>query len=155
MKDLAKYFDEDQEKWGTAGLLHDIDVDIVKADPQKHSLIGAELLKENGYPDDICQAVKVHSEHHCIAPVTLMEKALFVCDPLSGLIVASTLVLPSKKISDLSTQNVVNRFYEKSFAKGAKREIIGKCKELLGLELEKFCEIGLSSMKNISGDLGL
>jgi len=74
---------------------------------------------------------------------------------LTGLIVAATLVLPSKKLSDLKVENILNRFKEKSFAKGAKREIIAKCQEYLGLSLEKFTEIVLSSMQKISKDLGL
>jgi putative nucleotidyltransferase with HDIG domain len=155
MESLAVEFGENKEKWGTAGLLHDIDVDITKPEPEKHSLVGAELLAQNGYPADICQAVKVHNESHGIAPVTLIEKALFVTDPLSGLITAAALVLPSKKLSALEPKNIVNRFHEKSFAKGAKREIIGKCKELLDIDLEKFCEIGLHAMQNISNELGL
>lgn len=155
MESLAVELGGEKNKWGTAGLLHDIDVDITKPEPEKHSLVGAELLAQNGYPVDICQAVKVHNESHGIAPVTPMEKALYVADPLSGLITAAALVLPSKKLAPLEPRNIVNRFYEKSFAKGAKREIIGKCRELLNLELEKFCEIGLRAMQNISGELGL
>jgi len=90
-----------------------------------------------------------------IAPETLMEKALFAADPLTGLIVAAALVLPSKKIKDLTADNVLNRFKEKAFARGANREIIGKCEELLGLGLEEFTKIGLGAMQEIDSDLGL
>ncbi|GAI05125.1 unnamed protein product [marine sediment metagenome] len=99
--------------------------------------------------------MKVHNEAHGIPPETLLEKALFVTDPLTGLIVAATLVLPSKKIADLSTENVLNRFKEKAFARGANREIIKKCEELLNLKLEEFVKIGLEAMQKIAAQLGL
>lgn len=149
MRALAPHFGEDQDKWALTGLLHDIDYEKVKNDLSQHSLVGAEMLEELGLSKDICQAVKVHNEAHGILPKTLMERALFVADPLTGLIVAATLVLQSKKIKDLTAQNVLNRFKEKAFARGANREIIKKCKELLGLELEEFIKIGLEAMQKI------
>lgn len=155
MRSLATFFKEDEEKWGLAGLLHDIDYEQVKDNIIQHSLIGSEMLKNRGIDKDICQAVKVHNETHGIAPKTILEKALFITDPLTGLIVAATLVLPSKKIVDLTTENILNRFKEKAFAKGANREIINKSEELLGLKLEEFIEIGLKAMQKNSQELGL
>ena len=155
MEELAEHFGESKEKWGTAGLLHDIDYEKTKDNPSQHSLIGAQMLEELGFDKNICQAVKTHNEAHGIKPGTLMEKALFVSDPLTGLIVAATLVLPSKKIADLSVENILNRFGEKSFARGANREIIKKCEELLSLSLADFVAIGLRAMQKISGELGL
>jgi len=155
MRALAKHFQQDEEKWGLAGLLHDIDYEKVQENLAEHSLLGAKMLKELGLDEDICQAVKVHNEAHGITPETLMEKALFVSDPVSGLIVAATLVLPSKKIKDLRTENVLNRFKEKQFARGANREIIKKCEEYLNLSLEEFIEICLKAMQGIADDLGL
>jgi len=152
---LARHFGEDSEKWGLVGLLHDIDYEKVKNDLSQHSLVGAKMLEDLGLDRDICQAVKVHNEAHGIAPENLMEKALFVTDPLTGLIVAATLVLPSKKIKDLTVENVLNRFREKSFARGANRGIIMKCQELLGLKLEDFVKIGLEAMQEIDQELGL
>jgi len=155
MRTLARHFDEDEEKWALAGLLHDIDYDKVKDDLSQHSLLGSKVLEDLGIDKDICQAVKVHNEAHGIPPQTLMEKALFVIDPLTGLIVAATLVLPSKKLVDLTTENVLNRFKEKAFARGANREIIKKCEELLGLKLEEFVKIGLLAMQKIGAQLAL
>jgi putative nucleotidyltransferase with HDIG domain len=155
MRALAQKFGQDRGKWGLAGLLHDIDYEKVKGDLSQHSLVGAKMLEDLGLDKDICQAVKVHNEAHGISPETLMEKALFVTDPLTGLIVAATLVLPSKKIKDLTVENVLNRYKEKAFARGANREIIGKCKELLGLKLEEFVQIGLGAMQEIDTELGL
>ena len=113
------------------------------------------MLEDLGIDKDICQAVKVHNEAHGILPQTLLEKALFVTDPLTGLIVAATLVLPSKKIADLTVENVLNRFKEKAFARGANREIIKKSEEFLNLKLEEFVKIGLEAMQGISNELGL
>lgn len=155
MRALAQKFGEGQEKWALTGLLHDIDYEKVKDDLSQHSLVGAKMLEDLGLDKDICQAVKVHNEAHGIPPQTLLDKALFVTDPLTGLIVAATLVLPSKKIADLSVENVLNRFKEKAFARGANREIMGKCEELLDLKLEEFVDIGLKAMQGISEDLGL
>jgi len=84
-----------------------------------------------------------------------MAKALFCTDPLTGLIVAATLVLPSKKIGDVTTDNILNRFKEKGFAKGANREIIQQCEPLLDLPLKQFVDLVLQGMKSIAGDLGL
>jgi len=155
MRALAAQFNENIEDWGICGLLHDIDYEKTNASPELHSKTGSEILKGLGFSEEICQAVLTHNEAHGIAPETLMGEALFCVDPLTGLIVAATLVLPSKKLSDLKVENILNRFKEKSFAKGAKREIIAKCQEYLGLSLEKFTEIVLSSMQKISKDLGL
>lgn len=152
---LADYFNEDQEKWALAGLLHDIDYEKTKDDPGQHSLVGAKILEDLGIEKDICQAVKVHNEAHGILPETLLEKALFVVDPLTGLIVAATLVLPSKKLADLTPENVLNRFKEKAFARGANREIIKKSEEYLNLSLEEFVKIGLEAMQGIAEQLGI
>jgi len=154
MKGLARHFGEDEEKWAIAGLLHDIDYEETKNNASQHSILGAEMLGKVGLDQEICQAVKTHNEAHGILPETKLAKALFCLDPLTGLIVAATLVLPSKKINDLTVENVLNRFKEKSFARGAKREIILKCSEI-GLNLEKFIEICLKSMQEISDQLGL
>lgn len=155
MRELAKFFGEDEEKWGLCGLLHDIDYEKTKENSQLHSKIGSEILKNFGLDEEICQAVLSHNEAHGILPQSKMAKALFCLDPLTGLIVAATLVLPSKRINDLKVENILNRFKEKAFAKGAKREVIKKCEEYLKLSLEKFVEITLKAMQKIAGELGL
>jgi len=152
---LAEKFREDKEKWALTGLLHDIDYDLIRDDMSQHSLKGAEMLKDLGLDEEICSAVKTHNEAHGIEPESLMAKALYVADPISGLIIASVLVLPSKKIKDLTTENILNRFKEKRFAAGANRGIINKCMELLNLSLEEFISIALLAMQGISNELGL
>ncbi len=155
MRGLAEYFKEDVEKWGICGLLHDIDYERVKENMELHSKEGSEMLEKAGLDKEICEAVLTHNEAHGIEPNSLMAKALYCVDPLTGLIVAATLVLPSKKINELKVENVLRRFKEKAFARGANREIIAKCEEYLSLSLEKFIEIVLCSMQKISEELGL
>lgn len=154
MRALARHFGENEEQWSLAGLLHDIDYEETKNDPDKHSILGVEMLEKLGLDKEICEAVKTHNERHGIKPESKMAKALYSVDPLTGLIVASVLVLPSKKIADLTAENVLNRFKEKSFARGANREIINKCSEI-NLTLEQFTETCLKAMQGIAEDLGL
>lgn len=155
MKELADHFGKDKEKWGICGLLHDIDYQKTKDEPEMHSKKGREMLKELGLSRDIYEAVFTHNEAHGVEPQSLMAKALYCVDPLTGLIVAATLVLPSKKLSDLEVENVLNRFKDKSFARGANREVIKKCNEYLDLSLKDFVGITLLAMKKISDKLGL
>lgn len=154
MKALAKRFNEDEEKWGLAGLLHDIDYELTEKEPEKHSLLAEEILKNDNLPQDIIEAIKAHNEIHGLPRETLLAKALYVVDPLTGLIVAAALVHPEKKLAPLDVSFILNRFKEKSFARGANRDQIKKCEEI-GLTLEEFIEIGLNAMKTISDDLGL
>jgi len=154
MKALARHFNEDEGKWCLSGLLHDIDYEETKDRAEQHSFLGAERLEELGLDKEIVGAVKTHNEIHGLLPQTLMGKALFALDPLTGLIVAATLVLPSRKIKDLEAENVLNRFKEKAFARGANREIIKKCSDI-NLSLEEFVKITLAAMQGISDQLGL
>lgn len=155
MRKLAKYFNEDPDKWGLCGLVHDIDYESTKNNAELHSRKGSEMLKKWGLEEDICHAVLTHNDIHGVLPQSLMAKALQCTDPLTGLIISATLVLPSKKIEDLKVENVLKRFKERRFAQGANRETIRKCEDYLDLELEKFVDIVLNAMKNISSELEL
>lgn len=157
MRALASHFGEDSEKWGLAGLVHDIDMEEVdyRNEPEKHGPRGVEILRENGLADEeVLAAVLAHNEALGGERKTKIEKAIHCVDPLTGLIVAACLVLPSRKLVDVTVENVLNRFKEKSFARGANREIIARCEEL-GLSLEEFCKIGLGAMQGVSEELGL
>ncbi|MGC9049003.1 MAG: HDIG domain-containing metalloprotein [Patescibacteria group bacterium] len=154
MRALARKFNEDEEKWGLAGLLHDIDYEETKNAPEHHSLVGAEMLEKLGVEPEIIQAIKVHNKVHGLPRQSRMDKALFCVDPITGLIVAAVLVLPSKKIADLTPENILNRYKEKGFAKGANREHIASCSEI-GLSLEEFVKVSLEAMKKIAFELGL
>ena len=151
MVHLAKHFGENEEKWTLTGLLHDIDYEDTKDNPEEHGLRGVEYLKSFDIPDEILQAIKVHVGHE--EAETNMEFSLLASDALSGLIVASALVHP-EGLSGLSVDFVMRKFKEKQFARGADRENIKKC-ERMNLSLEEFINICLSGMKYIADDLSL
>ena len=151
---LAKHFDQDPDIWGIAGLMHDIDYDETKDQPDVHSLKGAELLTELGYPEELVYAVKVHNERHGFPRVSLLDKALYATDPVTGLIVAGALIRPEKKLSAVDVPFLQKKFGEKSFAKGASREQILSCSEL-GLSLEEFLGYALEAMQGIAEPLEL
>ncbi|MFZ5767532.1 MAG: HDIG domain-containing metalloprotein [Bacillota bacterium] len=154
MRALARRLGQDEEKWGLAGILHDIDYEQTRDDPQRHSMLGADMLAEMGVDADVVEAVRTHNEAHGLPRDGLMSKALYACDPLTGLIVAAALIHPEKKLAVIDTPFVLHRFGEKAFARGASREQIRTCSEL-GLDLEEFVSIGLQAMQAIAPDLGL
>ena len=154
MRALARKFNENEDEWGLAGLLHDIDVEITNADLSVHSKPSAEMAKQLGANEVMCHAILVHNEAHGVPCVSLMDKALFCADPLTGLITAGALVRPDKKLASVEAKSIKKRFKEKSFAAGASREQMAKCSDI-GLELDAFIELGLEAMKGVAGDLGL
>ena len=154
MRAMARHFGEDEDTWGLTGLLHDIDVELTEGDMNAHSELGADIARELGASEDMAQAILCHNEAHGISPETMLEKALFCADPLTGLIVAAALVRPDKKLEGLTTRSLIRRFGEKRFAAGANREQIATCREL-GLELEEFIALGLEAMKAIADEIGL
>lgn len=152
LRKLAQKYEENVQEWGLAGLLHDIDYEETNADPTRHGLVGADFLEKMGIDSHIIRAIKVHSGH--LPPSSKLDWALFATDPLTGLIVASALMHPEKKLKSIDAEFVARRFKEKRFAAGANREQIVQCKNL-GLELNEFIEICLKGMQSISEDLGL
>ncbi|CCJ32977.1 HDIG domain-containing metalloprotein [Caloramator australicus] len=154
MKSLARKLGEDELKWGICGLVHDIDYEETYETPEKHSIIGAEILQNLGYPDDLVYAVKVHNEVHGLPRVSLLDKALWASDPVTGLIIASALVLPDKKLESLTVDSVIKKMKKKDFAKGANREQIKSIEEI-GISLEEFLSLSIDAMKEIANELGL
>jgi putative nucleotidyltransferase with HDIG domain len=154
MRALARRFGEDEEEWGLAGLLHDIDLETYGGDMHVHSKMGADMVKQMGVSEAIVHAILTHNEAHGIPRESKMDKALFCSDPVTGLITASALVRPDKKLASVEAKSVRKRFKEKSFAAGANRESIATCNDL-GLDLDEFIDIGLRAMQGIAPDLGL
>jgi len=153
MTALAKHFDEDEKKWGIAGLLHDLDYETTKDNFPRHGFETAEILEEIGeISPDIIHAIKAHPGH--IPAETKMDWALYAADPLTGLIVAATLMHPSKDLNQVDTDFIMRRFKEKRFAAGANREQIKQC-EKLGLSLEEFITLCLEGMREKKDELGL
>lgn len=152
LRALARRLNQNEEQWGLAGLLHDLDYEQTKDDPTSHSLIAAQILTQHVVDQEIVQAVKAHSGN---APaVSLLDKAIVTTDPVTGLIVAAALMHPTKKLASVDAEFVLRRFKDKRFAAGANREQILRCSEL-GLSLEEFITICLQAMQCIAGQLGL
>lgn len=154
MRALAARFGQNVEQWGLAGLLHDIDYDKTADDPEQHSLVGANMLAEAGIDPEIVYAVKVHNEVHGLPRQSELDRALYAADPLSGLIVAAALIHPDRKLAVIDVPFLINRFHEKSFARGASREQVESCQEF-GLSLEQFLTLSLRAMQAINIELGL
>src|SRR5512139_4143626 len=175
MRALARRFGEDEDRWGLAGLLHDADAEIAISGEQelvapklggtdpapagKHSTMPAQgllvpKLTQDRLDEESAAAIASHNPYTGIKPKGRMGWALYAADPLTGLIVASALVLRDKKLADLTPQSVLKRFAEARFAKGANRQQIAASSEL-GMTLEEFVEIGLVAMKGIAGEIGL
>jgi len=158
MKSLAEHFGEDQAKWEIVGLLHDGDYEETKSLPEKHTILMSEWLKEKGENDkELIDAILSHNFSHTgqNPPKNNLEWSLFCCDELTGLIVAVTLVRPTKKLADVTVENILDKWDSKSFAAGVKREQIEICEEKLGIKLNDFIAIALKAMQNVSKDLGL
>ncbi len=153
MRALARRLGEDEEEWGLTGLVHDIDVELVKNDMSTHSRLGADIAQELGAGDAVVHAVLCHNEAHEVPRETELDKALFCADPLSGLITAAALIRPDK-LTGLTTRSVMKRFREKSFAAGVNRDQVAQCSEI-GLELEEFVTLGIEAMQGVASDLDL
>lgn len=155
MRALARKFGENEELWGLAGLTHDIDWELTEATPEQHSILGSQWLAEAGFPPEVVEAVKVHNHTHGFEPKTFLEKSLWCAEELTGLIVACAFVQPDKKLASVKPESVMKKFKTASFAKGVNREIIAKCQEMIGLNLEELIAIELKAMQDIAPVLGL
>ncbi|MDV2989193.1 MAG: HDIG domain-containing protein [Dehalogenimonas sp.] len=153
MRGLAAHFGQDVEEWGLAGLLHDIDLDRCNNDLTVHGRLSAEMAGELGATDAACHAILCHGMlgEPCN---TLMDKALYCADPVTGLITAGALIRPEKKLAVVQAKSILKRFKEKSFAAGANREQIATCADI-GLTLEEFITLSLEAMQAVADDLGL
>ena len=141
------------EEWRIVGLLHDFDWEIhptLEEHPQK----GEKILADLGVAENLRRAILSHAEHTGVPRVTLMEKALFAVDELTGLIVATALV-KGRKLENVMVESVLKKWKEKSFAKGVNRQDVEQGAKDLGISLEKHIEIVLEGMKKIAPELGL
>ena len=154
MRAYARKFGEDEEKWGVTGLIHDFDYEQHPT-AEEHPAWGAKLLEELGWPDDIVYAVKSHGDHLGLPRKSLMDKALYAVDELTGLIVAVALVRPSKSIMDVKIRSIKKKWKDKAFARGVNREAIEKGAADLGVSLNEHIATVLSAMQGIANELGL
>jgi putative nucleotidyltransferase with HDIG domain len=155
MRALARRLGHSEEKWGIAGLLHDLDLELVNGDLSLHTRETEKILREKGFDPDIIDAITMHNEDAWGAKrSSLFHHALAASETITGMIVATALVYPDKKLSSVKAKSVTKRMKEKLFAASVNRDTIMEC-ERLGLSLDEFAEICLQAMKEISGQLGL
>ena len=154
MRFYAGKFGEDVEKWELAGLLHDFDWEIHPS-LEGHPQDGAPILRERGVPEEIVRAVLSHADHTGIPRQTRMEKALYACDEVTGLITAVALVRPSRSLLDLEPASVKKKWKDKTFAAGANRAEIEKAASEFGIELWEHVGNVILAMRRIAPELGL
>ncbi|NTV84986.1 MAG: HDIG domain-containing protein [Bacteroidales bacterium] len=146
LRAMALRLGRDADQWGQAGLLHDLDVEITNADPKVHGLETARILTEMGVDPEVVEAIKLHNEMSAGAPrTTEFHHALAAGETITGLILATSLVYPDKKISSVKPKSITKRMKEKAFAASVKRENILEC-ELIGLTIDEFAALSIEAM---------
>ena len=154
MRAYARKEGEDEETWGIAGLVHDFDWEVCPT-PESHPTFGAEILRARGFPEEIVRAVLSHGNHTGIPRETLMEKALFACDELSGFVTAVALVRPTKSLSDTKIRSVKRKMKDKAFAKSVSRDDMRQGAAELGVELDDLIAFVIDALKPVAPKLGL
>jgi uncharacterized protein len=155
LRGIARHLGRDEEKWGLAGLLHDLDVEVTNAEPTVHGTQTEVLLKDYDVDHEILDAIRMHNE--CSAGKersTEFQYALAAGETITGLIFATTYVYPDRKLTSVKPKSVVKRMKEKSFAASVKRENILEC-EKIGIPIDEFAALSIAAMLPIAGELGL
>ncbi len=154
MQFYAEKFNQDVELWRVTGLLHDFDWEIHPT-LEEHPQAGVPILQEHGVPEEIIRAILSHADHTGVPRQSLMEKALFACDEITGLITAVALVRPSRSLYDLTASSVKKKWKDRAFAAGANREEIARGAEEFGVELWQHVDNVILAMRKIAPELGL
>lgn len=154
MRAYAQELGEDVEIWGLAGLLHDFDWEVHPS-LEEHPQDGAPILSERGVPELVVRAIQSHANHTGVARETQMQKALYACDEITGLITAVALVRPSKSIHDVKVKSIKKKWKDKAFAAGANRDEMLESVEDFGVDLWEHAGKVLAAMQSIAADLGL
>jgi len=155
MRALARKFEEDESMWGLAGLLHDLDYEITGEDSSIHGEETAKVLRKKGVSEGIVDVIRKHNaEGLGLERTTVFEYALTCAETITGLIVATALVYPDKKIASVKPSSVLKRMKTPHFARAVSRERIQEC-EKAGIGLDEFVELSLKAMSEISEELGL
>ncbi len=150
----AELAPQEAETWKIAGLLHDFDWEIHPT-KEEHPLLGAEILRERQVPETIIRAILAHGDETGVERISLMEKALYACDEITGLITASALVRPSKSLMDLTASSVKKKWNNFNFAAGANRAEMEKGAQELGIELWQHTTNVITAMRSIAAEIGL
>jgi putative nucleotidyltransferase with HDIG domain len=154
MRYIARKRGEDEQKWGVIGLIHDLDYEQF---PDQHCKKTEEILKENNWPEEYIRAVVSHGWGICsdVKPESDMEKVLYAIDELTGLVVTSALVRPSKSVMDMKAKSVKKKWKQKQFAAGVDRSIIEKGAEMLGVDLSELITDTIMGMREVAAEIGL
>ncbi len=154
MRYMARKRGEDEEKWGIIGLIHDLDYEQF---PEQHCKKTEEILKENQWPAEYVRAVISHGWGICVdvKPETELEKVLYAIDELTGLVVTTALVRPSKSVMDLKAKSVKKKWKDKRFAAGVDRAIIQQGAEMLGVDLGELITDTIMGMRDVADEIGL
>jgi len=154
MRYFARKRGEDEEKWGVIGLVHDLDYEQF---PEEHCHKSEEILKEKGWPEEYIRAVISHGWGLCseVEPQTELEKVLYAIDELTGLVVTTALVRPSKSVMDVKVKSVKKKWKDKRFAAGVDRSIIEKGARMLGMELTDLLADTITGMQEVAEAIGL
>ena len=159
MRAYARKFGEDEERWGLAGLLHDFDYErwpnADRSPTEEHPSQGVKILRENGYPEDILEAILGHADYTGTPRTSLMARTLFAVDELTGLITATALVKPSRSVHDVDAAGVRKKMKDKAFARGVNRDDVLRGAEDLGVPLDEHIAFVIEAMRAESGALGL
>lgn len=159
MRAYAASFEEDVERWGLAGLMHDFDYErwpnAAHAADDEHPAQGVRLLRERGYPEDVLQAILGHATYTGVARETRMAKALFAVDELTGLITATALVRPSRSVHEVDARSVRKKMKDKGFARGVSRDDVVNGAAELGVELDEHIQFVIDAMRGSAESIGL
>lgn len=155
LRALARHLGEDEDRWGLTGLLHDIDVEVTNADPKVHALKAEELLSDLDLDEDMLDAIRMHNDEASgLTRSTRFQHALAAGETITGLIYATTLVYPDKKIASVKYKSIRKRMKEKAFAASVNREHILEC-EQIGVPLDEFIQLSVDAMREVSDSIGL
>lgn len=154
MRYMARKYGEDEEKWGVIGLIHDLDYEMY---PEKHCTMTKKILEENNWPEEYIRAVLSHGWGLAsnVEPVTLLEKTIYAIDELTGLVVTSALVRPSKSVMDMEARSVRKKWNDKRFAAGVDRSVIEKGAAMLGVNLDTLISDCIMGMRGVAEEIGL
>ena len=154
MRKMAKKYGEDKELWGMTGLLHDFDYEKYPT-MEEHPYVGNKILKKKGYPEELTNAIMGHANYTKVSRKSLMAKALYAADEISGFIFAVTYVRPSKSVHDVKVKSVKKKLKQKSFAASVNRAEVYEGPEELGVPLEEHIQFIIDALKEKAEDLGL
>lgn len=159
MRAYAAKFGEDEEHWGTTGLIHDFDYERfpnnAHSPTEEHPSEGVRILRAKGYPEDILQAILGHAQYCNTPRESRMAKTLFAVDELTGLITATALVRPNKSVHEVDAKSVRKKMKDKAFARGVSREDVINGAQELGVDLDEHIAFVIGAMQARSTDLGL